>query len=206
MFSELGLKQGMRLLDIGGGWGGVTQYCSAHITTLTLAATGAHYIRRLISDAGLSDEVVLEDFFNHRPEQPYDHDVAFGSIEHMPDYRSSFARDYIWRGTHTFMTVQDVIAELLNHGFDLLRVANETRDYHLTILEWSKRLEASKEAIIAGWGEEVYRKFRLFLWGGQHAFKVNSLQAYHLVVERTAAKGPRPSTPRRIFRALGELC
>ncbi|KIE03784.1 cyclopropane-fatty-acyl-phospholipid synthase, partial [Metarhizium majus ARSEF 297] len=238
MFSELGLKQGMRLLDIGGGWGGVTQYCSArgvHVTTLTLAATGAHYVRRLISDAGLHGEVVLEDFFNHRPEQPYDHAVAFASIEHMPDYRryarrvwdilkpggrlyldgsaavekyavSSFARDYIWRGTHTFMTVQDVIAELLNHGFDLLRVANETRDYHLTMLEWSKRLDASKEAIIAGWGEEAYRKFRLFLWGGQHAFKVNSLQAYHLVVERTAAKGPRPSTPRRIFRALGELC
>ncbi|KAJ6151728.1 hypothetical protein N7470_006856 [Penicillium chermesinum] len=29
MFSSLGLTPGMRILDIGGGWGGVTQYCGA---------------------------------------------------------------------------------------------------------------------------------------------------------------------------------
>ncbi|KAK2594614.1 hypothetical protein QQS21_007651 [Conoideocrella luteorostrata] len=238
MFSELGLKKGMRLLDIGGGWGGVTQYCSVrgvHVTTLTIAEPGALYIQQLMRDKGLSGEVILEDFFDHRPSQPYDHAVAFGTIEHMPDYRayarkvwdilkpggrlyldgsaavekyavSAFTRDYIWRGTHTFMTVQDVIGELLSHGFNLLTVRNETEDYHLTALEWAKRLDASKEAIIAGWGEETYRIFRLFLWGSQHAFKVNSLQAYHLVVERTELKGPRPSTRQRLLRALGQLC
>jgi len=84
-------------------------------------------------------------------------------------------------------------------------VTRETRDYELTMLEWAKRLDAAKDDVIACWGEETYRAFRLFLWGGTHAFTVNSLQAYHLVAERTADRGPRPSRPRRIVEFLSGL-
>jgi cyclopropane fatty-acyl-phospholipid synthase-like methyltransferase len=103
------------------------------------------------------------------------------------------------------MTLQDVIAELLYHGFEILEVTRETRDYELTMLEWAKRLDAAKDEVIARWGEEVYRAFRLFLWGGTHAFSTNALQAYHLVAERTAAPGPRPSTARRVVQFLASL-
>ena len=51
MYDGLGLKRGMSLLDIGGGWGRVTQYCgthSVHVTTLTIAEDSARYIRSLI--------------------------------------------------------------------------------------------------------------------------------------------------------------
>ncbi|KAG6008857.1 hypothetical protein E4U21_003668 [Claviceps maximensis] len=234
VFSELGLQEGMRILDIGGGWGGVTQYCAArgvHVTTLTIAENGATFVRKLIADNKLSGDVILEDYFDHCPKEPYDHAVALGTIEHMPDYRryarklwsllkpggrlyldgsaavekyavSAFTRDYIWSGTHTYMAVQDVIGELLNHGFVLLRVNGETQDYHLTMLEWARRLDKAKDAIIAGWGEETYRVFRLMMWGGQHAFKVNHLQAYHLVVEKTESPGPRPSSIRRFLRGF----
>jgi cyclopropane-fatty-acyl-phospholipid synthase len=237
MFSALDLKPGMRLLDIGGGWGGVTQYCGArgvHVTTLTVAEDSARYIERLIKENDLPGEVFLQDFLNHRPKKPYDHAVIYGVIEHIPNYArfartvwdvlkpggriyldasaavekfdvSSFTRDYIWRGTHTFMTLQDVMAEFLNHGFEILDVSRETRDYELTMLEWAKRLDLAKDQIIAGWGEETYRVFRLFLWGGTHAFKTNALQAYHLVAERTSSPGPRPSTFRRIIQFLGNL-
>lgn len=234
IFSELGLQKGMRILDIGGGWGGVTQYCAArgiHVTAITIAENGAQYVRKLVADNDLMGEVLLEDYFNHCPQEPYDHAVSLGSIEHMPDYRrfarktwdllkpggrlyldgsaavekyavSSFARDYIWGGTHTYMTVQDVIGELLYHGFALMRLEGETLDYHLTMLEWARRLDQARDAVIAGWGEETYRVFRLMMWGGQHAFKVNSLQAYHLVVQKTDSQGPRPSTLRRILRGV----
>jgi cyclopropane-fatty-acyl-phospholipid synthase len=237
MFQELGLKDGMRLLDIGGGWGGVTQYCSprgVHVTTLTIAKDSQKFISRLIEEQDLSGEIFLEDFFNHKPTEPYDHAVIYGVIEHMPNYRrfarsvwkvlkpggrlyldgsaavekftiSSFARKYIWHGAHTYMALQDVLAEMLYHGFEIIKVTRETRDYELTMLEWAKRLDAAKEDIIAGWGEETYRVFRLFLWGGTHAFKTNSLQAYHFVAERTSSTGPRPSIPRRITQFIGNL-
>ncbi|WP_168588759.1 class I SAM-dependent methyltransferase [Saccharopolyspora sp. ASAGF58] len=237
MFAALDLQPGVRLLDIGGGWGGVTQYCGergVHVTTLTIAEDSANHVRALIADNDLPGEVLLEDFLAHRPVQPYDHAVIYGVIEHLPNYRrfaakawdvlkpggrlyldasasiqkfsvSSFTRDHIWGGTHTYMTLQDVIAEMLYHGFEVLDVTRETRDYELTMLEWAKRLDAAKDDVVARWGEETYRAFRLFLWGGTHAFNVNALQAYHLVVERTADPGPRPSRLRRLVEFLAGL-
>ncbi len=237
MVDGLGLKPGMRLLDIGGGWGGVTQYCGArgvHVTTLTMAEDSARYVRRLIDENDLPGEVFLQDFLDHRPTQPYDHAVIYGVIEHLPHYRrfaaqawrvlkpggrlyldasaaiqkfsvSAFTRDYIWSGAHTFMTLQDVIAELLHHGFEIVDVTRETRDYELTMLEWAKRLDAARDVITARWGEQTYRAFRLFLWGGTHAFRTNALQAYHLIAERTADPGPRPGIARRVAQFLAGL-
>ncbi|KAJ5661679.1 uncharacterized protein N7477_009295 [Penicillium maclennaniae] len=46
IFKALDLKPGMTVLDLGGGWGGVTQYCGArgvHVTTLTLTTDSARF-------------------------------------------------------------------------------------------------------------------------------------------------------------------
>ncbi|KAL3478954.1 S-adenosyl-L-methionine-dependent methyltransferase [Aspergillus californicus] len=147
----------MRLLDISGRWGGVTQYCcdrGVHVTTLTIVPDGARYILHLTEENGLPARVFLEDILNHKPLEPYDRAVTFGVIEHVPDYRrfartswdmlrpwdrlyldgsaivtkfavSSRTRDYVWRGAHTFMMVQIVMAELLHHGFEVLEVKRE---------------------------------------------------------------------------------
>lgn len=237
IFKALDLKPGMRVLDLGGGWGGVTQYCGTrgiHVTTLTLSADSARFVQRILTENNLPGQVFLQDFLEHKPDELYDHIITLGVIEHLPDYRrfsrcvwdvlkpggriyldgaaavtkyavSSWTRDNIWGGTHTFMTVQDVMAEFLYHGFEVVEVARETKDYELTMLEWAKRLDQARDEIIAGWGEETYRVFRIFLWGGSHAFKTNALQAYHLVAEKTASMGPRPSTYRRIIQFLGNL-
>jgi cyclopropane-fatty-acyl-phospholipid synthase len=178
--------------------------------------------------------VFVEDFLTHTPVEPYDAAVMFGVIEHIPNYLrfarriwdvlkpggrlyldgsaavekfavSAFTRKFVWQGTHTYMTVQDVMAELLYHGFEVVEVARETRDYELTMLEWARRLDKVREEVVERWGEETYRVFRLFLWGGMHAFKTNNLQAYRLVAERTAGLGPRPSMVRRVTRFVGSL-
>ncbi|KAJ5660826.1 uncharacterized protein N7484_000198 [Penicillium longicatenatum] len=237
IFKALDIKPGMRVLDLGGGWGGVTQYCGArgvHVTTLTLSADSARFVERIITENHFPGRVFLQDFLEHKPDELYDHIITLGVIEHLPDYRrfsrcvwdvlkpggriyldgsaaitkyavSSWTRDNIWGGTHTYMTVQDVMAEFLYHGFEVREVVNETKDYELTMLEWAKRLDQARDEVIAGWGEKTYRVFRMFLWGGTHAFKTNTLQAYHLVAEKTASTGPRPSTYRRIVQFLGNL-
>ena len=234
MWHALGLQPGMRLLDIGGGWGGVTEYCGSrgvHVTTLTLAPDSAHYIRTLIKEKDLPGEVFLQDVLDHEPSIPYDHAVIYGVIEHVPNYRlfcarawsflkpggrlyldaaatkekyrmSAFNRRYIWTGTHCFMAVQDVVEELLFHGFEIMEVRRETHDYELTMWHWAQRLEANREKIVEHWGEELYRAFHLFLWGGCHTFKTNLLQAYHLVAERRADPGPRPGNSRRLVNSL----
>lgn len=229
MVQALRLEPGMRLLDIGSGWGAVADYCSprgVHVTSLTLADDSYAYLMRRKEAGRLQGEVVHSDFLAYRPERPFDAVVIYGVIEHIPNYRhfcarawdclvpggrlyldassskekysmSAFTRRYIWHGVHTFLALPDMLQEMIWHGFEVETVRRETRDYELTMLHWARRFDRAKEVIVARWGEEVYRAFRVFLWGGSHAFRCDELQAYHLVVRRREDPGPRPGLWRR---------
>jgi len=236
-FRELNLSPGMRVLDIGGGWGSATEYFGSrgvNLTTLTIGDDSYQYITDLIQRKQLPCRVLLQDFLDHRPEAPYDAVMTFGAIEHVPNYRKfaeqvwrclkpsgliyidgsasvekydmgSFARRYVWPGTHTFMSLSELTQELLYNGFQVLTVRNESREYELTALHWAKRLEAHKNPIVQGWGDPLYRTFRLYLWGTVHAFQTDLLQAYHLVARRKTDAGSRPGRLRRtrsFFRDL----
>ena len=98
MFEALRLKPGMRLLDIGGGWGGVPQYCGARgvkVTSLTLGEDSHRFIGDLIRREGLPCEVLLQDFLTYEPEEPFDAIVIYGVIEHIVNYRRF--SDQVWR-------------------------------------------------------------------------------------------------------------
>jgi cyclopropane-fatty-acyl-phospholipid synthase len=237
MWEALELEPGMRLLDIGGGWGGLTEYCGSrgvHVTSLTLSDASAAYIRDRIDRNDLLGEVIVEDVLDHIPSEPYDHAVIFGVIEHVPTYRrfcerlwdalqpggclyldasatrmkyaaSPFTRYHTWGGAHSCLALQDLTEELLFHGFELVRVRGETRDYELTMRSWAERLDAAEEEIVTRWGEPVFRSFRVFLWGGTHAFQTGRLQAYSLVAERRADPGPRPGNLHRFGNFLLSL-
>ena len=230
MWDALGLEPGMRLLDIGGGWGGLAEYAGqrgVHVTSLTLTHGSADFIRSRTRCCCVPAEVVVEDVLDHYPRQPYDHAVIFGVIEHVPNYRrfcqrmwsalrpggriyidasatrekyaaTAFTREYTWRGPHSCLALQELVQELLFHGFDLLQVRQETHDYELTMQEWAKRFDEAHADVAARWSEEVYRAFRVFLWGGTHGFRTNRLQAYSVVAQRRQEPGPRPGGLRRL--------
>ncbi|MFL6235567.1 MAG: class I SAM-dependent methyltransferase [Thermoanaerobaculia bacterium] len=237
IFAALRLQPGMRLLDIGGGWGGVTRYCGArgvHVTSLTLAQDSYNYIRNILDTTGYPGEVRRQDFLQHRPEKPYDAIVILGVIEHIPTYRrfcelvwedlvpggriymdasashqkyevGTFTRKYIWQGSHSFMCLQDIVQEFLYHGFEVEEVKRDTWDYELTMRHWAERFDAARDFIVKGWGEKVYRAFRLYLWGGSHALHVDTMQSYHLVARRREQRGPRPGLFRRVGNFLSGL-
>ncbi len=230
MWANLGLEAGMRLLDIGGGWGGAAEWCGrrgVHVTSLTLTEKSAGYIRERCERAGVPVTVLVEDLLDHYPTRPYDHVVIFGVIEHIPNYRrfcrrvwaslrpggrlyldasatkekyalSPFSRRYTWRGPHSCLALQDMVQELLFHGFEVVETRRESRDYELTMRQWAQRLDAAHDEIRERWGEQVYRAFRVFLWGGSHCFHTNRLQAYSVVAERRVDGGPRPGAVRRL--------
>jgi cyclopropane-fatty-acyl-phospholipid synthase len=111
---------------------------------------------------------------------------------------TAFTREYIWPGHHTFMSLPDVTRELLLHGFEIVEVERETADYERTMYHWARRFDAAREAIVDRWGEDTYRRFRVYLWAGAHALRSNRLQAYHLVAQKRSDRGPRPGMLRRM--------
>jgi len=89
MYKALNLAPGMRLLDIGGGWGGVAQYCGSRgvrVTELTLGEDSHRYISNLIKEHNLPCEVLLQDFLTYTPAEPFDAIVIYGVIEHIINY------------------------------------------------------------------------------------------------------------------------
>jgi len=97
MYRALDLKPGMRLLDIGGGWGGAMQYCGERgvdVTSLTIAEDSYKFLQGMIGAGKLRGRVLKQDFLTYQPEQPYDAIVIYGVIEHIPNYRLFAQRAY----------------------------------------------------------------------------------------------------------------
>ncbi len=92
--SVTGLKEGDRVLDVGGGWGAFVEYAGARgirVTSLTISEASRAFIQGIIDAQDLPCEVRREHLFAHRPEAPYDAIVNLGVTEHLPDYPRTIA-------------------------------------------------------------------------------------------------------------------
>ncbi len=67
---------------------------------------------------------------------------------------------------------------------DVLAVYNDRHNYYLTCKAWAENLEAARDEIVRRWGEALYRRFRLYLWGSALAFLNRGMEAYRVVLER----------------------
>jgi cyclopropane-fatty-acyl-phospholipid synthase len=85
--AKLLMRPGMKVLDIGSGWGGLALYlareCGADVTGLTLSTEQLKVAQRRAAQAGLSDRVrfVLRDYREEK--EQYDRIVSVGMFEHV---------------------------------------------------------------------------------------------------------------------------
>jgi cyclopropane-fatty-acyl-phospholipid synthase len=88
--SKLELKSGMRVLDVGCGWGSFAMHAAgeygAHVTGITLSEPQAALARRRVADAGLSDAVDIRVAdYRHLPPSSFDAIASIGMSEHVGD-------------------------------------------------------------------------------------------------------------------------
>lgn len=111
---KLGLSEGMRLLDVGCGWGGMTRYAAEHYGVsavgVTLSTRQAEYARAATAEAGLSDrvEIRVQDY-REIQDGPFDAISSIGMFEHVGLSRLN---EYL-------ADLHDLLkpgARLLNHG------------------------------------------------------------------------------------------
>lgn len=91
-WDSIGVKEGDRVLDVGGGWGAWTQFAGergARVTSLTISQASERFINGLIGSRDLPCRVVREHLFAHQPGEKYDAIVNLGVTEHLPDYRAT---------------------------------------------------------------------------------------------------------------------
>ena len=85
---KLGLREGMRLLDVGCGWGGMAMHAARHhgvrALGVTLSRAQADWAQKAVAEEGLADrvEIRLQDYRDVR-DGPFDAISSIGMFEHV---------------------------------------------------------------------------------------------------------------------------
>ncbi len=125
---KLGLRPGMRLLDVGCGWGSMALHAAQHygvsVVGITLSQEQAAYARKRAADEGLTDrvEIRVQDYRDLR-DGPFDAISSIGMAEHVG------AQRYLEYATHLHGLL-DVGGRLLNHQISR-RPQRDESTYHV---------------------------------------------------------------------------
>jgi cyclopropane-fatty-acyl-phospholipid synthase len=96
--AKLGIKPGMKVLDIGSGWGGLGIYlaeaCGAQVTGVTLSEEQHKLSNDRAQQRGLADRVQFRLLDYRHLHEPFDRIVSVGMFEHVGvgHYREFFAK------------------------------------------------------------------------------------------------------------------
>lgn len=174
-------------------------------------------------------DVVYESIFAYKPSHQYDAIVLLGVMEHLPDYPklfaqferllkpggrvymdfaasrrkfsvSTFTHRFVFPGNHTPVFLPGLFDAAADSEFEPIAVHNDRHSYYLTLQAWARNLEAVHDTVVPAVSEEIYRLFRLYLWGGAHQLKRDgSLESYRVVFQRARN---RPSSEIGCYRRL----
>lgn len=196
-----------------------------HVTSLTISTEQERFLSELIHRLQLPCRVLNQDLLGYEAPATYDAIVLLGVMEHLPDYaaavrqfeallkpggyvyldasacrakhsKPTFVSRYIFPGDHSYFCLHDFLAAVASSKIDVLSVHNDRRSYMLTCTAWAKKLETARDEVIARWGDALYRRFRLYLWGSAHAFLTREMDAYRVVLQT-----PPPRTSCRASEA-----
>ena len=184
------------------------------VTSLTISRQSEKFLTDLIQRQQLPCQVLNQDFLEYASSEPYDAIVILGVMEHLPDYRAvlrqfhrlvkpggwvyldasafrkkyskpTFISRYIFPGDHSYFCLHEFLTDVAKTKMEVLAVHNDRHSYYLTCKAWARNLESARDEIIRRWGEPLYRRFRLYLWGSAYAFLSREMDAYRVVLQRS---------------------
>jgi len=185
------------------------------VTTLTLSRESERFLNELIAKESLPVTVVRQHLLGYASRERYDAIVNMGVTEHLPDYKatlrkygellrpggnvyldalamrakrsvSTFMKRLVYPGASAPLLLHDYLRHVAHSPFQLLSVTDDRHNYYLTCREWALRLDEAREEVVRRWGEPLYRRFRLFLWGSAAGFDTGLVQAYRWVLHLPA--------------------
>lgn len=97
--------------------------------------------------------------------------------------KPTFVSRYVFPGDHSYFCLHKFLTEVAKTPMDILIVYNDRHSYYLTCKAWAENLELARNEIVNRWGEMLYRRFRLYLWGSTYAFLSRDMDAYRVVLQ-----------------------
>ena len=217
--AKLQLEPGMRLLDIGCGWGGLAQYAAerygVHVTGISPAAEQvAVAVERCI---GLDVEISQLDFRQVRG--TFDRIVSVGMLEHVGTKNfgaffdanarlltedgiilhhtigSNVTRTYTdpWFDRYIFpggvVPSMEHIGDGARSNWAIEDVHNFGPDYDTTLMAWHHKIEQVWDEI-PRYDEHFRRTWRYYLLGSAGSFRVRNLQVWQVVLRRARVASP----------------
>ena len=211
---KLGLEPGMRVLDIGCGWGGLARYAAehygVHVTGVTISEEQAALARERCE--GLPVDIQLRDYRDIEGE--YDRIVSLGMFEHVghKNYRAymevvaahlapkgSFLLQTIgknesvvgvdpWIDRYIFPNGEipslHQITEAVEGRFVIEDMHNFGPDYARTLRAWYTNFRGNWHKLRGRYGEQFFRVWRYYLLSCAGAFSARNLQLWQILMNR----------------------
>jgi len=216
---KLALRPGMRVLDIGCGWGEALAFAARRHGVrgvgITLSREQAEHARRLC--AGLPVEIRVQDY--RELDEPFDAVFSIGMFEHvgvrnyatyMEVVRRCLARDGLfllhtigssvsvrrtdpWIERHIFpnsmLPSAAQIARACEGRFVIEDWHNFGANYDLTLQAWRANIEAAWARLPERYDERFRRMWRFYLAGSMASFRCRRSQLWQLVLSPHGVEG-----------------
>lgn len=211
---KLHLKPGMRVLEIGCGWGGFAKYAAekyqVEVTGITISKNQKAYAENICS--GLPVNILLQDYRDIKGD--FDAIVVMGMIEHVgfKNYKTLFdATSSCLKKDGLFLlhTIGDHFAtpfgEPWSHKYifpnsslpSLSQLEKHTRqhyiiedlqnfggDYDFTLKAWHENFVRNWPSIAANYDERFYRMWEYYLLSFAGSFRARKLQLWQVVLSK----------------------
>jgi len=216
---KLHLQPGMRLLDIGCGWGGLSAYAARHYGVAVVGVTISAEQQKLAQDrcAGLDVEILLKDYRDLH--QQFDRIVSVGMFEHVgpKNYRTYFKvvernlkPDGIfllhtigsnqtdmsvdpWINKYIFpngcLPSMKHIAQASEGRFVMEDWHNIGSDYDRTLMAWYERFQRAWPKLTVNYSERFERMFSYYLNACAGAFRARDIQLWQVVFSPKGIEG-----------------
>jgi cyclopropane-fatty-acyl-phospholipid synthase len=216
---KLGLRPGMRVLDLGCGWAGFSKYAAEKYGVSAVALTLSKEQAELGSELcrGLPVTVKLADY--REAQGQYDRVVAIGLLEHVgpKNYRGfmriarrCLAGDGLalfhtigatrsshavnaWTDKYVFPNSVIPSIKQLSGAMEGLFVVEDWHnfgaDYDPTLMAWNERFEEAWPGLAPKYGERFRRMWRYYLLQSAGAFRARYMQLWQLVVSPRGVQG-----------------
>jgi len=216
---KLGIEPGMRVLDIGCGWGEAARYIAeqygAEVVGVTISQEQAEYGRRLCE--GLPVDIRLQDY--REVDEKFDRILSVGMFEHVGyknyhTFMQTVARYLADDGLFVLHTIGNnystvttdpwvvryifpnsmvpsakQVTEAAENSFIIEDWHNFGMDYDHTLCAWFANFDAAWPELAEDYGERFYRMWKYYLLSCAGSFRARVNQLWQIVLSPAGVPG-----------------